>query len=200
MPDSPLNLAPLPAIFAQASILGAVVAECVNIDLGSAAQIWWSGTKLDAYCIEGLSTVWIGRLAKLIGFLSAIPLLIDLIGEDRIDKSLQRFRQTRIALSRLFPEGLDKFTATAVFGQSLIIATLMSLGLMMAWYIGRISTLWMLIAMVAMWAAALTAFFITLQLLRITSALVDRALVWSVRIVAALFLATAFLIDLFVAS
>jgi hypothetical protein len=69
------------------------MAHCTTLGLHTALQIWASGEKLDGYCLYGVSAVAIGRAAKVITFLSAIPILIDIIGERRISL-------TQISISR----------------------------------------------------------------------------------------------------
>jgi len=64
--------------------------ECTNVGVGQALSLWWMPTKLDGYCIDGLSTIWIGRIAKLLVLISSIPLIIDLLGEKRIHEMLLR--------------------------------------------------------------------------------------------------------------
>lgn len=49
-----------------------------------ALNIWLSGMKLDAYCLYGLSSIWWGQLAKVIALIASIPIVIDLLGEERI--------------------------------------------------------------------------------------------------------------------
>jgi hypothetical protein len=60
------------------------MADCTNVGLLGALEAWSSGIKLDNYCIYGYSTVWIGRAAKLLALLAAIPLIVDLVGEERV--------------------------------------------------------------------------------------------------------------------
>jgi hypothetical protein len=63
------------------------MADCVNASLVHAISIWFSGAKLDGYCIHGLSVVWIGRLAKVLIFLASIPIILDILGEARVERA-----------------------------------------------------------------------------------------------------------------
>lgn len=65
------------------------MADCSNVELYHALSIWWTGVKLDNYCVYGLNTVWWGRIAKCMALLSGITLLIDLIGEERIREIME---------------------------------------------------------------------------------------------------------------
>jgi hypothetical protein len=73
------------------------MADCTNLGLKVALHIWSSGEKLDTYCLYGISSVAIGRAAKVITFLAAIPILIDIIGERRISL-------TQLSISHLLNE------------------------------------------------------------------------------------------------
>lgn len=57
---------------------------CTSVWIWEAIWIWLQGAKLDGYCIFGMSTVWIGRIAKVASFLSAMTIIIDIMGEEKI--------------------------------------------------------------------------------------------------------------------
>lgn len=46
--------------------------------------MWWSGQKLDGLAIYGVPSVWIGRLAKALAYLSATVVVVDIVGPKRI--------------------------------------------------------------------------------------------------------------------
>ncbi|MBA9034338.1 hypothetical protein [Rhizobium leguminosarum] len=59
-------------------------AACNSVWIWEAVWIWLHGSKLDGYCIFGMSTVWIGRIAKIASFLAAMTIIIDIMGEQKV--------------------------------------------------------------------------------------------------------------------
>ncbi|MCD2193500.1 hypothetical protein LQ327_08905 [Actinomycetospora endophytica] len=55
-----------------------------NIGLWEALSLWWSGQKLDGMAIYGLSTVWIGRIAKVATYAAGLSVVLDIIGPERV--------------------------------------------------------------------------------------------------------------------
>jgi hypothetical protein len=182
------------------------MADCLNIDVWSAAQIWLSGTKLDAHCIAGFSIVWIGRVAKLIAFLSAIPILVDLIGEERILDASQRFRDKSLVFLRANPFRpllRDRADITPlILAHLLFFGTPILLFGTMAWYIGRLSdAAGIFLTMIATLAIIYGIIFLMMTFLKMADViLANRLLCWCIRITAVSLLVVAFLVDMFVAS
>lgn len=84
---------------------------CTSVWIFEAIWIWLQGSKLDGYCIFGMSTVWIGRIAKVASFLSAMTIIIDILGEDKVHKIgvwlTGLAGEKRIKLESFFNEFLD---------------------------------------------------------------------------------------------
>ncbi|MFL9499603.1 hypothetical protein ACJMQP_06030 [Rhodopseudomonas palustris] len=72
-----------------------------------AINIWFSGGKLDGYCIYGVNTSWIGRLGKVIGFISALTILIDIVGERRIEVGLIDLQKKLLAVASQYFDALQ---------------------------------------------------------------------------------------------
>jgi hypothetical protein len=92
---------------------------CADVTLLHAFDVWWGGAKLDGYCIHGINTVALGRFAKLLALISSIPLIIDIVGEDRIhaaSRELSGFLvHIFVVMTRRFRNLTRNFT-----GQSLV--------------------------------------------------------------------------------
>lgn len=56
---------------------------CVDLNIFGAIHTWALGQKLDGMCLYGANVVWIARAAKLMAFLSAGTLLIDIVGPQK---------------------------------------------------------------------------------------------------------------------
>ena len=57
---------------------------CTSVWILEAIWIWLQGSKLDGYCLFGISTVWIGRITKVAGFVAAFTIFIDILGEEKV--------------------------------------------------------------------------------------------------------------------
>jgi hypothetical protein len=62
----------------------------VDLTLLEALGIWISGRQLDDHTIHGFSIVWIGRMGKLLSFVSGFVIVLDIIGPDRIRAWFER--------------------------------------------------------------------------------------------------------------
>jgi hypothetical protein len=60
---------------------------CQNVDLLTALGQWVSGQKIEQLCIFGMSAIWLGRFAKVLAFFAAVPIVIDIVGEARIQNA-----------------------------------------------------------------------------------------------------------------
>jgi putative transposase len=94
------------------------MSSCISIGLGDVISGWLAGARLvDSTCIYGYSPIWIGRFGKIIGFLAALTIIIDLIGEKRLEliteNSELRWRQINNIIEngtiKYNPSILDKF-------------------------------------------------------------------------------------------
>jgi hypothetical protein len=54
-----------------------------NIDFFKAWEIWVSGESISNYYISGIKIIWIGRFGKFIAFISALTIIIDIIGVEK---------------------------------------------------------------------------------------------------------------------
>jgi hypothetical protein len=54
-----------------------------NIDLRKIWDIWTSGESVSNYYLNGVKILWIGRTGKVIGFISALTIIIDIVGVDK---------------------------------------------------------------------------------------------------------------------
>lgn len=69
-----------------------------NIDLIKAIELWLSGKSISDYYLYGIKVLWIGRFGKIIAFMSALTIIIEIIGVNKtieFVKAIQGFISTR---------------------------------------------------------------------------------------------------------
>ena len=94
----------------------------MDLTLLEALGIWISVRQLDDHTIHGFSIVWIGRIGKLLSFVSGLIIVLDIIGPDRI----------RAWFERLLGESdieLHVRAATAFRTVTIILATVVAVSL-----------------------------------------------------------------------
>lgn len=52
----------------------------MNLTVGEAWNLWWSGQQLTGHALYGVPVVWLGRSGKLLSFLSGGAIVLDIVG------------------------------------------------------------------------------------------------------------------------
>lgn len=182
-----------------------------------AVNTWWSGVKLDNYCIAGVGTVWIGRWAKVLGLVASITILIDLIGEERVHRASRELAGALSKISLWRP-----FEDAGLFSR--LYASLLRLSILTS--VTWLSSLFVKVALREKGGYADTALYenilgivavssislkflgsvvavvpIMLAALSFFSFILSRpALCWNIRVIAGSSLLTSWLVDLIVSS
>lgn len=74
--------------------------QAMDFTLHEALNFWWSGGSLSDSFIHGIRTLWIGRVGKLLQYIGALTILIDIIGPQKlvaIGISLRRIKLDSLA-------------------------------------------------------------------------------------------------------